>query len=127
LAAVADSEDTESTGRAGGDEAESARQEAIRRILITIGATLPAGGAGFLVLFLGARDTPTTGAAALLLVFAFGFPPATFALTLAPALSVWPRDRARRIAWLSALASLPMAMAGALLMLLAVSVLDVLV
>jgi hypothetical protein len=113
LPEVADSQTAQARGDSGEDGAASTRDEAVRRILLTVAGSIPAGGVGFLVLFIGAHDTPLTGAASLLLVFALGFPPATYALALAPALRAWPRDQARRVAWLAAMASLPMAMLGA--------------
>jgi hypothetical protein len=123
VAEVADSQAGQARGDSPEDPAASARDEAVRRIARRVACSAPAGGALFLILYVFS-DWPTTGAAALLLVYAFGFPPATYALALAPALSAWPPDGARRIAWLAALASLPVAMLGALVTLLLVAVLD---
>jgi len=123
VAEAADSEAGQARRDSPEDPAASARDEAVRAIAWRVAYSAPAGGALFLVLYVFS-DWPTTGAAALLLVFAFGFPPATYALALAPALSAWPPDGARRIAWLAAMASLPVAMLGALSTLLIVAALD---
>lgn len=102
------------TDAAEDEAAVNAEEEALRRILRIVGGAFPGGAVGFLVLLIGARDTPTTGAAALMLVFAVGFPLATFALTLEPARTVWKPPRDRQLTWLAALASLPVALLGAL-------------
>lgn len=96
------------------EDPEAPHDRAVRQVLITVATSFPAGGAGFLLLLLAAPDNPTTGTAALLIMLAIGFPVATYYAALMYGQIAWPRERAQLIAWLAALASLPVALLGAL-------------